>query len=177
MNRLRTRADRRASVPAMRGACVCALVLVAVTLGAAACSSDAKVESSATTQSGDASESGGQNACPVDGCKIAITNVEVDGQELKVVWNANFDPDFSKNHIHVFWDNYTAAQVSNDAQAKGQTQGEWVPTDDYPGYVTEGAVSTSVRGNSTTVCVTAGDRDHNVIDSSIVDCRDVSALL
>ena len=42
-----------------------------------------------------------------------------------------------------------------------------------PEYVTEGAVSTEARGDSTTMCVTAGDRDHNVIDSSIVDCCDV----
>ena len=67
--------------------------------------------------------------------------------------------------------------MSNDAAARGVTQGEWVPTGDYPQYVTEGAVSTSVRGDSHTVCVTAGDRDHNVIDSSLVNCRDVSALL
>ena len=57
-------------------------------------------------------------------------------------------PDFSKNHIHVYWDKYTADQVSNDAAARGVTQGEWVPTGDYPQYVTEGAVSTSVRGDS-----------------------------
>lgn len=176
MNRLRTNVDRRASVRPMRGACVFALALLAVTLGAAGCSSDEKADQVSTTQSDD-TQPGAQNACPVDGCQIKITGVEADGPELKVVWSANFDPDFSKNHIHVYWDNYTAAQVSNDADAKGQVQGEWVPTDDYPGYVTEGAVSTAVRGTSTTVCVTAGDRDHNVIDSSIVDCKDVSDLL
>jgi hypothetical protein len=175
MNRLRTCLDTRASVAAMRGACVSALALLAVTLGSAGCSSDDKVATAPTTES--APQADAQNACPVDGCQIKITDVTVEGQELKVVWSANFDPDFSKNHIHVYWDNYTAAQVSNDAAAKGQTQGEWVPTDDYPAYVTEGPVSTDVRGNSTHVCVTAGDRDHNVIDSSITDCYDVSALL
>ncbi len=173
MNRLRTRGDSRASVPAMRGAFVSALALLTVTFGAAGCGSDDKAEPASTTESGDAT----QNACPVDGCRIAITNVAVDGQELRVVWSANFDPDFSKNHIHVYWDTYTADQVTNDADARGQTQGEWVPTGDYPEFVTEGAVSTSARGNSTTVCVTAGDRDHNVIDSSIVDCKDVSEQL
>jgi hypothetical protein len=76
----------------------------------------------------------------------------------------------------VYWDIYTADQVSNDAATRGVKQGEWVPTDDYPEFVTTGAVSTAVRKGSTKVCVTAGDRDHNVIDSSIVNCRDVSDL-
>ncbi len=119
----------------------------------------------------------GQNACPVDGCKITITDVKPAGKELRITWNANFTPDFSKNHIHVYWDIYTANQVSNDAATRGVKQGEWVPTADYPEYVTEGPVSTKARKKSTTVCVTAGDRDHNVIDASIVDCRDVSDLL
>ena len=34
----------------------------------------------------------------------------------------------------------------------------------------------TVRQTSSRVCVTAGDRDHNVLDPTIVDCRDVSAL-
>jgi hypothetical protein len=119
----------------------------------------------------------GQNACPVDGCTITITNVEKDGDELKITWDTNFAPDFSKNHIHVFWDTFTADQVSDDAAERGVEQGEWVPTGDHPDFVTEGAVSTSARSGSTTVCVTAGDRDHNVIDSSLLDCRDVADLL
>jgi hypothetical protein len=52
-----------------------------------------------------------------------------------------------------------------------------VPIDAPETFVTEGAVSVAVRGDSTTVCVTASDGDHAVIDSSIVDCRDVSDLL
>jgi hypothetical protein len=126
-----------------------------------------------TTRGSDAT----QNACPVSGCKITITDVEKAGKELRITWTANFHPDFSKNHIHVYWDKYTADQVTNDAAARGQTQGEWVPTGAYPEYTSEGAVSTSVRGQSTTVCVTAADRDHNVLDSSIVDCHDVADLL
>ena len=117
------------------------------------------------------------NACPVDGCQITITDAQPEGDELRLTWTANYSPDFSKNHIHVYWDTYTADQVTNDAAARGVTQGEWVPTADYPEFVTEGPVSTSARGASTTICVTAGDRDHNVIDSSIVNCRDVADLL
>jgi hypothetical protein len=164
----------------MRAVRGCVLGFVVLIVAAGGCSSDDDTTSATTTQAGDvtqADDATQQNACPVDGCKITITDVQLDGTELRLVWNANFDPDFSKNHIHVFWDTYTAAQVSNDAAAKGQAQGEWVPTDDYPEFVTEDVVSTAARGASTTVCVTAGDRDHNVIDASIVDCRDVSALL
>ncbi len=118
-----------------------------------------------------------QNACPIDGCTVEIMKVEKAGSELRITWAANFDPDFSKNHIHVFWDTYTADEVSNDAAERGKKQGEWVPTGDYPHFVTEGVVSTKRRSDSTTLCVTAANRDHNVLDSSLVDCHDVSALL
>ena len=138
------------------------------------CGSDAK---KATTTSSPKSTAAQQNACPVDGCSITITDVRKQGTELRLTWKANFTPNFSKNHIHVFWDKFTADQVSNDAAARGKVQGEWVPTDDYPVYVTGDVVSTAKRGTSTSVCVTAGDRDHNVIDSSIVNCRNVADLL
>jgi hypothetical protein len=118
-----------------------------------------------------------QNACPVDGCEITITDAQAEGDEIRLTWDANFAPDFSKNHVHVYWDTYSADQVSNDASSRGETQGEWVPTGDDPEFVTEGAVSTSVRGDSTTICVTGANRDHDVLDSSLVDCRDVSAEL
>jgi hypothetical protein len=138
------------------------------------CGSDA---TTAPTSSSPKSTASQQNACPVDGCRVVITNVAKQGDELRLTWKANYKPNFSKNHIHVFWDKYTADQVSNDAAARGKVQGEWVPTDAYPVYVTGDVVSTTKRGTSTSVCVTAGDRDHNVIDSSIVNCRDVASLL
>jgi hypothetical protein len=148
-----------------------------VTLGTAllmsSCGSDAKPAATPSTPKSTAS----QNACPVDGCRITITGVQKSGTELRITWKANYTPDFAKNHIHVYWDKYTADQVSNDAAARGEVQGEWVPTADYPTYVTGDVVSTSKRGTSTKICVTAGDRDHNVIDSSIVNCRDVADLL
>jgi hypothetical protein len=149
--------------------------LVALTLTLGACGSDKSASPAATTSV--ASNAGRQNACPVDGCAITILDAQRVGKEIRLKWKANYAPDFSKNHIHVYWDIYTADQVSNDAADRGVKQGEWVPTGDYPVYITSGAVSTAKRKGSTKICVTAGDRDHNVIDASIVNCRDVSNLL
>jgi hypothetical protein len=164
-----------------RRARVCAGLFIAVGLLVglvAGCGDDDKSSSSTSTtaaENGGASE--GENACPVEGCKITITNVVKEDDELRVTWKANFTPDASRNHIHVYWDTYTADQVSNDAASRGVDQGEWVPTDAYPEYVTEGATSVTKRGDSTTLCVTAGDSDHNVIDSKITNCYDVADLL
>ena len=160
------------------GAFALTAVTLALTLIGAACGSDdngsAAPSTTLTTTTGSGAR---QNACPVEGCKVTIANVQRAGTELRITWSANFKPDFSKNHIHVYWDRYTADQVSDDAAKRGVKQGEWVPTDKYPDYVTSGAVSTAKRKGSTKICVTAGDREHNVIDSSIVNCRDVSNLL
>jgi hypothetical protein len=117
------------------------------------------------------------NACPVDGCRITISSAEREGAEIKLAFQANFTPDNSRNHFHVYWDRFDAKQVSNDAQTKhGVVQGDWEPTADNP-FTTSGTVSVSARQESNRVCVTAGDRDHNVLDPTIVDCRDVGALL
>lgn len=148
-------------------------VLLAVL--AAACS-DAPGDADETTQPDD-TEGPVANACPPEGCQITIQDVEEAGDELLVTWEANFEPDISRNHIHAYWDIYTADQVSDDAEDRGVTQGDWHPTDAYPTYTTESAASVANRGASTTLCVTAADRNHVVLDSSIVDCRDVSALL
>lgn len=117
------------------------------------------------------------NACPPDGCSITIVDAAKEGDEIAVTWEANFVPDISRNHIHVYWDRYTADEVSSDAEARGVSQGEWVPTDVVPTFVTQDVVAVSMRGDSTTICVTAADRDHVVLDSTIVDCRDVADLL
>lgn len=116
------------------------------------------------------------NACPAVGCKIKIVDVARSGSELAVTWETNFAPDISRNHIHVYWDIYSADQVSSDAEARGVKQGEWEPTD-VKTLVTGSAISVKQRGGSKTICVTAGNRDHAVINSKLVDCRDVSKLL
>jgi hypothetical protein len=148
--------------------------VLVLALLAAGCGSDGKNNGAAASSTTTVAK---QNACPTDGCSVTITDVKKEGSELRVTWTANYAPDFSKNHIHVYWSKYTADQVSDDAAKRKVVQGEWEPTDSYPTYLTEGAVSTKVRGDSTKICVTAGDRDHIVIDSLIVDCRDVSDLL
>lgn len=117
------------------------------------------------------------NACPPEGCEINITDAVKSGDELQLVWSANFLPDVSRNHIHVFWDTFKAEEVSSDAEANGFTQGDWVPTSDYPEYLTGGAMSTANRADSTTICVTAANRDHAVLDAGSTTCVDVSEQL
>lgn len=157
--------------------------VLALSLALAACGDDDDTEAGddATAEEGaestDEETDVAQNACPAEGCQIDFASVAKSGDEIEVTWDMNFDPDLSNNHIHIYWDNFSADQVSNDAADRDVEQGEWVPTDDSPSYVTAGAVSTAVRGDSTTLCLVAADRDHNVIDSSTQVCRDVSDLL
>jgi len=119
------------------------------------------------------------NACPVDGCEVQIVSVQKDGDELRLTMKANFTPDFSRNHVHVWWgDNFTIKQVSNNAEPVYHVkQGEWHPTDEYPSYLTQSAASTKVRGKSTTLCVSAADRNHDILDVTKFQCIDVSGYL
>ena len=120
-----------------------------------------------------------QNACPVDGCSVKIIAVKRSGDELQLTLEANFSPDISKNHNHVWWgDNYTVDQVSNDAETVHHVkQGEWHPMADYPSYTTQSAVSMKVRGNSKTICVSPADRNHDIIDVKVFQCVDISNQL
>lgn len=157
---------------------VVAVAFLAVVVLVTACGEEDVQQPGAAVDAGDAGagEPVG-NACPAEGCEIEIVEVVPEGEELRVTWRANYLPDASRNHIHVYWDLYTADQVSADADARGVDQGEWVVTDDYPDFVTEGATSVAERGESTTICVTAAGRDHAVLDTSLVDCRDVADVL
>jgi hypothetical protein len=116
------------------------------------------------------------NACPVDGCEVEIVGVEQDGDELRLTLEANFTPDMSRNHIHVWWgENYQIQQVSNNAEpVHNVKQGEWHPTADYPTYITQSAASTTVRGSAKTLCVSAADRNHDILDVTKLNCMDVS---
>jgi len=116
------------------------------------------------------------NACPVDGCEVKIAAVDKVGDELRLTLEANFKPDMSKNHFHVWWGElYTIAQVSNNAEPTyGVKQGDWHPTDEFPGYVTQSAASVSARNGAHTLCVCAADRNHDILDPKISNCVDVS---
>lgn len=119
------------------------------------------------------------NACPVDGCVVTITEVKSAGDELQITFDSNFTPDVSKNHFHVWWgENFTVEQVGRNAEPDhGVAQGRWHRHADHPVYTTQGAASVSERGEATTVCVTAADRDHNVLDVSAYHCVDASSEL
>ncbi|MEO1090950.1 MAG: hypothetical protein AAFX81_09980 [Pseudomonadota bacterium] len=116
------------------------------------------------------------NACPREGCSVRILAVEPAGDELSITFEANFTPDVSKNHFHVWWgDRFDVEQVGRGAGPEhGVTQGEWHRHDDYPVYVTREAASTSLREGTTTLCVSAADRNHHVIDVETYDCVDAA---
>jgi hypothetical protein len=119
------------------------------------------------------------NSCPVDGCDVSIIAVQKAGDELRLTFKANYTPDMSHNHIHVWWsENFKVEQVSNDAETVHHvTQGEWHPTADYPNYITQSGASTKVRGKAKTLCVSAADGDHSILDVKIYHCTDVSPYL
>jgi len=119
------------------------------------------------------------NACSVDGCDVKIVGVAKAEGELEITFESNFMPDVSKNHFHVWWgENFTVEQVSRNAQTvHGVKQGRWHRHADYPSYITQGASSTSVRGQAATICVSAADRNHNILDVKVYDCVDVSDKL
>lgn len=119
------------------------------------------------------------NSCPVDGCEVSITEVKPEDGELRLTFIANFTPDNAKNHFHVWWGGqYDVKQVGRNAQSEfGVVQGKWHRHDNYPSYVTTGGASMAVRGNDKTLCVTAADRNHNVLDAKLFHCVDISAHL
>lgn len=119
------------------------------------------------------------NACPVDGCVVSIASAELDGEELAIVFESNFAPDMSKNHIHVWWgENFTVEQVSNNAETThGVEQGDWHPTDAFPDYVTTGASSLAARGDAVSLCTSAADRNHDILDTELQNCYSIEALI
>jgi hypothetical protein len=116
------------------------------------------------------------NACPVDGCEVKIVSVKQSGDELELTFEANFTPDVSKNHLHVWWgEKYTVKQAGRGAKPVfGVEKGAWHRHDDYPTYVTQGAASTGVRDGAVSLCVSSADRDHNILDVETYHCVDIS---
>jgi hypothetical protein len=119
------------------------------------------------------------NACPVDGCEVEIVEVKQAGDELELTLTSNFTAEVAKNHFHVWWgESFTVEQVGRNAEpVHGVSQGRWHRHADYPTYITQGAASTSVREGATTLCVSAADRDHNILDVKIHHCMDVGDQL
>ncbi len=118
------------------------------------------------------------NACPVDGCVVTIAEAKIVKGEISLKLDANFQPDMAKNHLHIWWgDNFSFMQVSGNAETTHNVkQGAWHPTDIFPEYTTQGAVSVENRAGSNTLCVGAADRNHDVIDVNAYHCIDISSL-
>lgn len=121
----------------------------------------------------------GNNSCPVDGCEVRIVSVQKENSELRVTFDANFTPNMSKNHFHVWWGElYDVRQITSNSETTfGMEQGVWHPTDAYPSYLTTGVVSVEERYGATTLCVTAVDRNREILDPEQYDCANVGDLL
>lgn len=119
------------------------------------------------------------NACPVDGCVVKIVDAKRSGKELELTFESNFSPDVSKNHFHTWWgEKYTVKHVGRNAKAVyGVTKGRWQLTADYPAFVTKRAASTSVRDGAVTMCVSAANRDHNILNIDTFHCVNVADKL
>lgn len=117
------------------------------------------------------------NLCPDRGCRVEISEAERQEGELQLTFEANFAPDLARNHFHVYWDNFSAQQVSSDAGARfGVRRGDWSEAEENP-FTTNGATSVTARGNSMIICVTAADLNHSVIDPQYSDCFNVGELI
>ena len=116
------------------------------------------------------------NACPVDGCIVKIVNVKQSGKELELTFESNFSPKVTKNHFHIWWkENFTVKQVGKNAKSThGVTQGRWHLTDNFPNYVTRASASTGVREGAKTMCVSASDRGHIILDINVYHCVNVA---
>lgn len=181
LDSLRTSRRRRALLATAAGALAVGLAGCAAdtaTKGPDEAPTAAGTPSSTPSATPSATSTALANACPNEGCQVRIGSVKAaPGGELTLDFETNYTPDMAHNHVHVYWDHYSAEQVSDDAQVRFKvTPGDWVPTSDDP-YTTAEAASVTKRGTSTRICVTAGDRDHNVLDPKLYQCTDVGALV
>lgn len=119
------------------------------------------------------------STCPQEGCRVKITEIKSAGSELRLTFEANFKPKMPGTHIHVWWgENFTIEQVGLNAQTKyGVPTGEWDYTDDYPDHSTHGPSSTHARSDAHTLCVSAADNNHNIVDISKFYCLDAKNFL
>ncbi|NNE73896.1 MAG: hypothetical protein HKN26_09545 [Acidimicrobiales bacterium] len=118
------------------------------------------------------------STCPADeGCVVEFVSATVDGEQLTLTWTANFVPNANRNHLHIYWDTFTPAQVSDDASDRNVAQGLWTESASPTGFTTGGATAPAARGDATRLCAVAADRDHRVIDEGDQRCIDVTAAL
>jgi len=105
-------------------------------------------------------------ACDGGSC-ITIDDVTLDGGELLITWTADgFVPDTSATHAHFYWGIYDAAQVGTNAADRSP----WELTDAQP-FVPGGELQLANRpAGADTVCVTAADGEHAVIEPANHHC-------
>lgn len=101
------------------------------------------------------------------GLCVEIDDVIVDGGELLITWTAEgFVPDTAATHAHFYWGIYDAEQVGTNAVDRAP----WELTDDQP-FVPGGELRLANRpAGADTVCVTAADSAHAVIEPANHHC-------
>jgi hypothetical protein len=122
---------------------------------------------------------GSSRDCPDDVCRVTIKSVVAAGDELELEFEANFIPEMSGVHIHVWWGaRFTPDEVSLHADhLYGVEVGEWDPTDDYPRHTTTGASSTAARDGTHILCVSASNAIHDLLNPKRFHCIDVQEYL
>ncbi|MFO7959554.1 MAG: Hsp70 family protein [Nitriliruptoraceae bacterium] len=105
-------------------------------------------------------------ACDGGSC-ITIDDIALDSGELLITWTADgFVPDTSATHAHFYWGIYDAAQVGTNAADRSP----WELTDAQP-FVPGGELQLANRpAGADTVCVTAADGEHAVIEPANHHC-------
>jgi len=106
------------------------------------------------------------------GLCIQIDDVTVDGGDLLITWTADgFVPDTAATHAHFYWGIYDAAQVGTNATDRAP----WELTDAQP-FVPGGEMQLVNRPDGAdTVCVTAADGEHAVIEPANHSCFPIPA--
>jgi hypothetical protein len=101
------------------------------------------------------------------GLCIEIDDIVLDGGELLITWTADgFVPDTAATHAHFYWGVYEAEQVGTNATDRAP----WELTDDQP-FVPGGELQLANRpAGADSVCVTAADSAHAVIEPANHHC-------
>ena len=108
-----------------------------------------------------------------------IDDVEVDGGEIVVYWQTNYDqPSLGGFHAHVYYNVWTAQEVGSGWEANGADQrGDWVATSDQPYTTSDVLAVANIPDGATEICVVSANGAHNSVDHENANCVPIPAEL